>query len=135
MEVNTIFNIFNEIFYQEYNDINILIIGLNDISYEILKLFFTLGLLESKDNKINIISDNDYEINEKMNDLKNYGKNNNISIIKEKINIEENNYLEKDWWNKSSIIIDALSSYMYLKEKISIIKNSKKNNKNLISLN
>ena len=62
-----------------------------------------------------------------MNDLKNYGKNNNISIIKEKINIEENNYLEKDWWNKSSIIIDALSSNMYLKEKISIIKNSKKN--------
>ena len=135
LEVNTIFNLFNEIFYQEYNDINILIIGLNDISYEILKLFFTLGLLESKDNKINIISDNDYEINEKMNDLKNYGKNNNISIIKEKINIEENNYLEKDWWNKSSIIIDALSSNMYLKEKISIIKNSKKNNKTLISLN
>ena len=135
LEVNTIFNLFNEIFYQEYNDINILIIGLNDISYEILKLFFTLGLLESKDNKINIISDNDYEINEKMNDLKNYGKNNNISIIKEKINIEENNYLEKDWWNKSSIIIDALSSNMYLKEKISIIKNSKKNNKTLISVN
>ena len=127
-------NIFNEIFYKEINNINILIIGLNDISYEILKLLITLGLLESKENKINILSDDKYEINEKINDLKHFEKDKNISIIQEKIDININ-YTEKDWWNKSNVIIDTLSFNLNSKEKISIIKNSQKNNKILISIN
>ena len=126
-----IFNLINEIYVEEINKTNILIIGFNDISFEILKLFIKLGLLENKENKINILSYDKYETNEKMNELKNFGKNENISIIQEKLE----KYTEKDWWKKSNIIIDTLPFNMNAKEKISLIKNSQKNNKILISIN
>ena len=136
MDYSNVLNIFNEIFKKEVNEINILIIGLNDISYEILKLLITLGLLESKENKINILSNDKTEINQKLNDLKNYGKNNNVIIIQETLDIKNNNnFQEKDWWNKSSIIIDALFFNSNPKEKIFLINQSKKDKKILISLN
>ena len=126
-----IFNLFNEIFVEEINKVNILIIGFNDISFEILKIFIKLGLLENKENKINILSNDKYEINEKINELKNFEKNKNISIIQEKLE----NYVEKEWWQKSNIIIDTLPFNINAKEKIALIKNSQKNNKILISIN
>ena len=135
IDYSDILNIFNEIFTKEINNINILIIGLNDISYEILKLLITLGLLETKENKIIILCDDKYEINQKLNDLKNYGKNNNVIFIQESIDIKNNKYEEKDWWNKSNIIIDSLLFNSHAKEKIFLINQSKKNNKILISLN
>ena len=135
IDYSNILNIFNEIFYKEVNEVNIIIIGFNDISYEILKLFITLGLLESKENKINIISDDNYEIKQKLNDLKNFGKNNNVNIIQDKIDFNTNNYITKNWWNKSSIIIDTLFFNKNPQEKISLIKQSKKSNKILISIN
>ena len=136
VDFSNVLNIFNEIFKKEVNEINILIIGLNDISYEILKLLITLGLLESKENKINILSNDKSEINQKLNDLKNFGKNNNVQIIQETLDIKNNNnFQEKDWWNKSSIIIDALFFNSNAKEKIFLINQSKKDKKILISLN
>ena len=126
-----ILNILNDIFCEEINNINILIIGLNDISYEILKIFIILGLLDSKENKITIISDDTYEINSKMKDLKNFGRDKNINIIQEKI---ENNFIEKQWWKKAEIIIDTLPFNLNSKEKISIIKQSKQCQKILISI-
>ena len=94
-----------------------------------------MGLLETKENKIIILCDDKYEINQKLNDLKNYGKNNNVTFIQESIDIKNNNYKEKDWWNKSNIIIDSLLFNSHAKEKIFLINQSKKNNKILISLN
>ena len=130
-----ILNIFNEIYNEEIKDANILIIGFNNISYEIIKLFIILGLLENKENKIKIISDDKNKIKEKLDELKHLGKTNNILIIQEKIDINDNDYTNKDWWINSNIIIDALTFDMNSKEKISLIKNSKKNKKILISLN
>ena len=130
-----ILNIFNEMYNEKIKNINISIIGFNTISYEIIKLFITLGLLENKENKINIISDDKYEIKEKLEELDHFGKNNNISIIQEKLDITGNNYTKNDWWNNSNIIIDALPLNNNSKEKISLIENSKKNKKILISLN
>ena len=134
-DYSKILNIFNEIYLNEMNLINIVIIGFNDISYEILKLFITIGLLESKDNKIKIISNDKYEINQKLNELKNFGKNNNISIIQTKIDIDKKDFIEKDWWINSNIIIDSLPFNLNPKEKLILINQSKKDNKILISLN
>ena len=133
-----ILNVFNEIYNEEIKDANILIIGFNNISYEIIKLFIILGLLEENEaNKIKIISDDKNIIKEKLDELKHLGKTNNISIIQEKLDINDNdnNYTNKDWWINSNIIIDTLTFDLNSKEKISLIKNSKKNNKILISLN
>ena len=135
-----ILNIFNEIYNEQIKDVNILIIGFNDISYEMIKLFIILGLLDNKENKIKIVSNNKYDIKEKLDELKHLGKNVNISIIQEKLdlndnNINNNNYLKKDWWINSNIIIDTLPFDSNEKEKISLIKNSKENKKILISLN
>ena len=134
-DYSKILNIFNEIYLKEISKINIVIIGFNDISYEMLKLFIIMGLLDNKDNKIKIISDNQYEINQKLNELNNFGKNNNISIIQKKINIETKDFMEKDWWINSNIIIDSLPFNLNPKEKLTLIKQSKKDNKILISLN
>ena len=134
-DYSKILNIFNEIYLNEMNLINIVIIGFNDVSYEILKLFITIGLLESKDNKIKIISNDKYEINQKLNELKNFGKNNNISTIQTKIDIDKKDFIEKDWWINSNIIIDSLPFNLNPKEKLILINQSKKDNKILISLN
>ena len=134
-DYSKILNIFNEIYLNEMNLINIVIIGFNDVSYEIIKLFITIGLLESKDNKIKIISNDKYEINQKLNELKNFGKNNNISIIQTKIDIDKKDFIEKDWWINSNIIIDSLPFNLNPKEKLILINQSKKDNKILISLN
>ena len=134
-----ILNIFNEIYNEQIKDVNILIIGFNDISYEMIKLFIILGLLDNKENKIKIVSNNKYDIKEKLEELKHLGKNVNISIIQEKLDLNDNNinnnYLKKDWWINSNIIIDTLPFDSNEKEKISLIKNSKENKKILISLN
>ena len=65
-----ILNIFNEIYNEQIKDVNILIIGFNDISYEMIKLFIILGLLDNKENKIKIVSNNKYDIKEKLEELK-----------------------------------------------------------------
>ena len=130
-----ILNIFNEIYKEEIKDINIVIIGFNKVSYEIIKLFIILGLLDNKENKIKIVSENKYQIKEKLDELKHLGKNPNISIIKEKLDCKDNNYIKKDWWLNSNIIIDILPFDTNEKEKISLIKNSQENKKILISLN
>ena len=134
-----ILNIFNEIYNEQIKDVNILIIGFNDISYEMIKLFIILGLLDNKENKIKIVSNNKYDIKEKLEELKHLGKKVDIPIIQEKLDLNDNNinnnYLKKDWWINSNIIIDTLPLDSNEKEKISLIKNSKENKKILISLN
>ena len=134
-----ILNIFNEIYNEQIKDVNILIIGFNDISYEMIKLFIILGLLDNKENKIKIVSNNKYDIKEKLEELKHLGKKVDIPIIPEKLDLNDNNinnnYLKKDWWINSNIIIDTLPFDSNEKEKISLIKNSKENKKILISLN
>ena len=134
-----ILNIFNEIYNEQIKDVNILIIGFNDISYEMIKLFIILGLLDNKENKIKIVSNNKYDIKEKLEELKHLGKKVDIPIIQEKLDLNDNNinnnYLKKDWWINSNIIIDTLPFDSNEKEKISLIKNSKENKKILISLN
>ena len=134
-----ILNIFNEIYNEQIKDVNILIIGFNDISYETIKLFIILGLLDNKENKIKIVSNNKYDIKEKLEELKHLGKKVDIPIIQEKLDLNDNNinnnYLKKDWWINSNIIIDTLPFDSNEKEKISLIKNSKENKKILISLN
>ena len=135
-----ILNIFNEIYNEQIKDVNILIIGFNDISYEMIKLFIILGLLDNKENKIKVVSNNKYDIKEKLEELKHLGKKVDISIIQEKLDLNDNNninnnYLKKDWWINSNIIIDTLPFDSNEKEKISLIKNSKENKKILISLN
>ena len=133
-----ILNIFNEIYNEQIKDVNILIIGFNDISYEMIKLFIILGLLDNKENKIKIVSNNKYDIKEKLDELKHLGKKVDIPIIQEKLDLNDNNinnnYLKKDWWINSNIIIDTLPFDSNEKEKISLIKNSKENKKILISL-
>ena len=134
-----ILNIFNEIYNEQIKDVNILIIGFNDISYEMIKLFIILGLLDNKENKIKIVSNNKYDIKEKLEELKHLGKKVDIPLIQEKLDLNDNNinnnYLKKDWWINSNIIIDTLPFDSNEKEKISLIKNSKENKKILISLN
>ena len=134
-----ILNIFNEIYNEQIKDVNILIIGFNDISYEMIKLFIILGLLDNKENKIKIVLNNKYDIKEKLEELKHLGKKVDIPIIQEKLDLNDNNinnnYLKKDWWINSNIIIDTLPFDSNGKEKISLIKNSKENKKILISLN
>ena len=117
----------------ELKNINILIIGLNDVGYEILRIFIMLGLLASNNNII-ILDDNNYEINEKLNDLKNNDKTDNFNIIQEKIDLNCN-LSEKEWWKNSTIIIDTLPFNKNQKEKLYIVKNCKKDNKILIDIN
>ena len=117
----------------ELKNINILIIGLNDVGYEILKIFIMLDLLGPKGNII-ILDDNKSEIEEKIQDLKNHDKYYNINIVKDSINIKSN-LSEKEWWIKSTIILNALSYAINPREKLYIIKNSKKYNKILIDIN
>ena len=117
----------------ELKNINIIIIGLNDIGYEILKIFIMLDLLGNDDNII-IVDDNKDKIDEKINDLKNHEKYDNINVIHESINIDMN-ITEKEWWKKANIIINTLPFNLYAKEKLYIIKNSKKSNKILIDIN
>ena len=114
-------------------ELNILIIGLNDVGYEILKIFIMLGLIGT-DKNIIILDDNKFEIEEKINDLKNHDKYRNINIIEENININMN-ISEKEWWKKSDIIISTLSFKINPKEKLFIIKNCRKYNKILIDIN
>ena len=111
---------------------NILIIGLNSVGYEILKILIMLEIL-TKNSNVTILEFNEDEINEKMDDLKRNDKNYNINIISEKIDLN-GNLSEKEWWMKSTIIIDTLSFKKYNKEKIHIIKNCKKYNKILINI-
>ena len=131
---NMEFTLFGKKTINELKNISILIIGLNDVGYEVLKIFILLELLASKANNIIIVDNNNEEIEEKIKDLKNHDKYYNINIIKENINTNMN-ISEKEWWKKSSIIISALSFITNPKEKLYIIKNSKKSNKILIDIN
>ena len=127
------FMLFGKEKINELKKINILIIGLNDVGYEILRIFIMLDLLGPNGN-ITILENNKGEIDEKVNDLKNHDKNYNINIISESININMN-LSEKEWWKKSNIIISSLSFNINPKEKLYIIKNSKKHNKILLDIN
>ena len=118
---------------KELKNTNILIIGLNDIGYEILKIFIMLDLLDNKGNII-ILESNKEEIDEKINDLKNHYKYREIKIIQENININMN-ISEKEWWKKVNIVINALPFNLNSKEKLYIIKNCRKYNKLLIDIN
>ena len=113
---------------------NILIIGFNDTSFEIIRILLVLDLINKNNNNITIIGNNKTEIEEKINNLKINDKYHNLNIISEKINIKEN-ISEKEWWKNSIIIIDSLSYKYNSKEKLHIIKNSEKDNKILISIN
>ena len=124
---------FSKNIINELKNINILIIGLNDVGYEILRIFIMLNLLEQKGN-INILDDNKAEVDEKLKELKSLDKNYNISIIPENININMK-LSEKEWWKNSNIIINSLPFSINAKEKLFIIKNSKKYNKILIDIN
>ena len=117
----------------EIKNINILIIGLNNTGYEILKILIMLDLITDNDN-ILILGNNKDEIEEKINDLKCNDKNNKIKIINEEININ-GDLSEKDWWKKSIIIIDTLPFQINHQEKIYIINKCKKDNKILIDIN
>ena len=127
------FRLFGKSKIDQIKEYNILIIGLNDVGYEILKIFIMLDLL-GKEKNIIIIGDNKDEINEKINDLKNHDKYQNINVIEEKIN-ENMKISEKDWFKKSTIIINTLSFSINPKEKLYIIKRCKKYNKILIDVN
>ena len=127
------FMLFGKKKIDELKKINILIIGLNDVGYEILKIFIMLDLL-GPNGKIIILEDNKAEIEEKISDLKNHDRYYNINIIQETININMN-LSEKEWWTKSEIIINSLPFSINPKEKFFIIKNSKKFNKILIDIN
>ena len=128
-----LFLLFGKEKINQIKNTNILIIGLNDIGYEIVRIFIMLDLF-TPNNNIIILEDNKNQIDEKMNDLEINGKNNNIKIISEHININDN-LSEKDWWKNSIIIIDTLSYNINPKEKVFIIKNSKKDNKILFDIN
>ena len=117
----------------EIKNINILIIGLNNTGYEILKILIMLDLITDNEN-ILILGNNKDEIEEKINDLKCNDKNNKIKIINEEININ-GDLSEKDWWKKSIIIIDTLPFQINHQEKIYIINKCKKDNKILIDIN
>ena len=117
----------------EIKNINILIVGLNNTGYEILKILIMLDLITDNDN-ILILGNNKDEIEEKINDLKCNDKNNKIKIINEEININ-GDLSEKDWWKKSIIIIDTLPFQINHQEKIYIINKCKKDNKILIDIN
>ena len=112
---------------------NILIIGLNESGYEILRIFLMLDLL-TKNNNITILEHNKDYIDEKINELKINDKYSNINIISEIIDLNEN-ISEKEWWKNSIIVIDTLSNVLNSKEKLYIIKNSEKDNKILIDIN
>ena len=118
----------------EIKSTNILIIGFDDTTFEILRILFVLDLCNQNNNNINILGDNKAEIEEKINNLKINDKFSDLNVISEKINIKEN-ISEKEWWKKSVIIIDTLSYKYNQKEKIYIIKNCEKDNKILISIN
>ena len=127
------FRLFGRKKIDKIKDFNVLIIGLNDVGYEILKIFIMLDLL-GLDKKIIVVDDNKAQIEEKINDLKNHDKYKNINIIEEKIN-KNMNLSEKDWWRQSNIVISALSFSINPKEKLYIIKNCRKQNKILIDVN
>ena len=127
------FRLFGKKKIEQLKEYNILIIGLNDVGYEILKIFIMLDLL-GKDKKILIIDDNKGEIEEKIKDLKNHDKYKNINIIEEKIS-KNMKISEKEWFNNSNIVINTLSFSINPKEKLYIIKRCKKNNKILIDVN
>ena len=127
------FMLFGKEKLSEIKNTNILIIGLNDIGYEILRILIMLNLI-SQNNNIVILENNKNEINQKMNDLKNNEKNHNINIISDKIDLNSK-ISEKNWWKESIIIFDTLSYDIYPKEKTMIIKNSKKDKKILIDIN
>ena len=125
--------LFGKEIIHDLKKINILIIGFNDIGYEILKMFIMLGILSKKGNVI-IVDDKKSEIDEKINDLKSQGKFHNINIIIEKIN-DNTNLSEKEWWTNATIVINTLSFNNNEKEKLYVIKNCKKSKKILIDIN
>ena len=116
----------------QLKNVNILIIGLNDIGYDILKIFIMLNLLGNEGNVV-IVDDNKDVIDEKINDLKNHEKH-TINIIQDSINTDMN-LAEAEWWKKANIVINTLPFDIKAKEKLFIIKNSKKSNKILIDIN
>lgn len=107
-------------------NINIVIIGFNDIGFEILNLFMNLNLFKN----ITIL-----DINKGGNYIK-------ICRLKEiydfKIFVENNivnDLSDKAWWKDSKILIDTLSYKYNKKEKDLLITNSNKFNKILIDVN
>ena len=140
------YTLFSKEKIDEIKNNNILIVGFNDIGYEILKIFIMLGLLTDKENDENIIilildnnKDKDKDsVLQKLNELKYNGRNNKIKIIYDKINAknnDNNNISEKDWWKKSIIIIDTLSFHLNNEEKKYILKKCKEDNKILFDIN
>ena len=127
------FKLFGKKKIEQLKEYNILIIGLNDVGYEILKIFIMLDLM-GKEKKILIVDDNKNEIEEKIKDLKNHDKYRNINIIEEKIS-RNMNISEKDWFKNSNIVINTLLFSINPKEKMYIIKRCKKYNKILIDIN
>ena len=107
-------------------NINLVIIGFNDIGFEILNLFVNLNLFQN----VMIIDQNKGQNYAKILELKD---NYDFKIFVDNNII--NDLLDKDWWKNAKIIIDTLSYKYNKKEKDFLITTSNKSNKILIDVN
>ena len=106
--------------------INIVLIGFNNIGFEILNLFTRLNL--SKNITILDINKNDnYNEIIKLKEIYNFK-----IIVEDNLN---NDISKREWWINSKIIIESLSNKFNSKEKEILIQNAKEYNKILISIN
>ena len=106
--------------------INFVIIGFNDIGFNIAILLNKLNLGE----KITIVGLNKNENYQKICNLK---ETYNFNIIVDKDVL--NNLSQQKWWMESKIIIDTFSIKFNSKEKSKLIEISKEFDKILISIN
>ena len=120
------FMIYNKEKLKLLNNSKIVIIGFNDVGFELLNLFISLNLGKN----LTILDKNKNQNYSNICKLKSL---NNFQIITE--STLENDISEKEWWKNSKIIIDALSYKYNKKEKQLLIINSKKQNKILITVN
>ena len=131
-----IYSLFGKDKINEMKNLNILIIGSNDVSHEILRNLIMLDF-PTKNGNITLVDNDKSQINDIITDLKNNEKINcNALILHEDIDFSsENNFQEKDWWKKSHIIFNTLPFNFHSKEKLLIMKKCKKNNKILFDIN
>ena len=104
----------------------IVIIGFNDVAFEILHFFMKLNLSE---NIVIVDLDNNENYVKIMNLMGEY----EFNVIVDGNII--NGISKKDFWKNSKIIIETLSHKLNSKEKDLLIANAKKDNKILISVN
>ena len=104
----------------------IVIVGFNDVSFEILQFFMKLNL---SDNIVIIGLDNNENYYKIMSLMGKY----DFNVIVDNNII--NDISKKDFWKNSKIIIETLSNKLNSKEKDLLVTKAKKDNKILISVN